>query len=97
MTQTRVDRTKLLIGTYCLQPYARSEEHVRQLADAGIDFLCATPADRALLDLCQAYGIRRGCVFYMSVLSQNCIYYIPAQKTFEHSFFRFLAANTFRK
>ena len=48
---------RLLIGAYCLADYARSDEHVRGLKDAGIDFLCAVPADRALLDLCARYGI----------------------------------------
>ena len=57
MSCERLDRTRLLIGTYCLQPYARSEAHVRALADAGINYLCATPADRNLLDLCEKYGI----------------------------------------
>ena len=57
MSGQRLDRSRLLIGTYCLQPYARSETHVRALADAGVDYLCATPADRALLDLCEKYGL----------------------------------------
>lgn len=51
------DRSKFLIGTYCLQPYARTEAHIRQLADAHIDFICAAPCDRVLLDLCQKYGV----------------------------------------
>ena len=57
MSCEHLDRSKLLIGTYCLQPYARSEAHVQALADAGINFLCATPADRNLLDLCEKYGV----------------------------------------
>ena len=36
---TRMDRTKLLIGTYILQPYAQSEAHVRDVHEAGIDFI----------------------------------------------------------
>ena len=35
----RMDRTKLNIGTYILQPYARSEAHIKDLADAGVDFV----------------------------------------------------------
>ena len=57
MSGERLDRNKLLIGTYCLQPYARSEEHIRMLADAGVNYLCATPAEGPLLDLCEKYGI----------------------------------------
>lgn len=53
----RFDRRKLLIGTYCLQSYARTEAHVQALADAHIDFICAVPWDPALLDLCQKHGI----------------------------------------
>ena len=51
------DRSKFLIGTYCLQPYARTEAHIRALKDAHIDFLCSVPNDPALLDLCQRHGI----------------------------------------
>ncbi|MBO4298518.1 MAG: hypothetical protein J5998_06940 [Clostridia bacterium] len=57
MVGDKLDRSRLLIGTYCLQPYARSEAHIRALADAGVDYLCATPADGKLLDLCDKYGI----------------------------------------
>ena len=54
----RFDRNKLLIGTYCLAEYARSEAHVQALREAGIDFLCGVPAsDRALMDKCEKYGI----------------------------------------
>lgn len=53
----RFDRSKLLIGTYCLQPYARTEAHIKALADAHIDYICATPNDPALLDICQKYGV----------------------------------------
>lgn len=54
----RFDRNKLLIGTYCLAEYARSEAHVQALREAGIDFLCGVPAsDRALMDKCEKHGI----------------------------------------
>ena len=32
---TRMDRTKLNIGVYCLASYARSEKHIKELADCG--------------------------------------------------------------
>lgn len=52
-----MDRSKFLIGTYCLQPYARTEAHIQALKNAHIDFLCSVPAERSLLDLCEQYGI----------------------------------------
>ena len=47
----------MLIGTYCLEPYARTEAHIRALAEAHIDYICAVSNDPALLDLCEQYGI----------------------------------------
>ena len=55
---THFDRSRLLIGTYCLAPHERDEAHVRDLRDCGIDFLYGIPAnDRATLDLFAKYGI----------------------------------------
>lgn len=52
------DRSKLLIGTYTLQDYARTEGHVADLAACGIDFVvCAPYEDRALLDLFEKYNV----------------------------------------
>ena len=54
----RMDRSRLQIGAYCLAPYARTEAHVRDLRDCGIDFVYGVPAeDRATLDLCAKYGV----------------------------------------
>ena len=53
----RMDRSKLNIGAYILQPYARTEQHVRDIADCGIDFMTWVPNDRKLLDLFQKYHI----------------------------------------
>ena len=55
--ETRFDRSRLNIGTYCIDTYARDEEHVRQMKECGIDFLTAAPADPELLDNCAKYGI----------------------------------------
>ncbi|MBQ7721016.1 MAG: hypothetical protein IJT56_10575 [Clostridia bacterium] len=55
--KTRFDRSKLLIGAYCIAPYARDEAHVRDMKECGIDFLTAAPWDKELLDNCQKYGI----------------------------------------
>ncbi len=54
---TRFDRTKLNIGTYCIDTYARDEAHVRDMKECGIDFLTAAPTDPVLLDNCAKYGI----------------------------------------
>ena len=37
--ESRMDRSRLNIGAYILQPYARSEAHIKDLADCGIDFV----------------------------------------------------------
>ncbi|MCQ2430294.1 MAG: hypothetical protein MJ192_08190 [Clostridia bacterium] len=57
----RMDKTRLNIGTYYLRAYARTEQHVRDLRDCGIDFVVSMDsADRATLDLFEKYGV--GCV-----------------------------------
>lgn len=48
---------KFHIGAYCLGATARTEEHVRELAECGIDTLFAVNADSALLDLLYQYGV----------------------------------------
>lgn len=54
---TRMNRNKLNIGTYILQPYARSEEHIRDIRDAGVDFVTCMADDRAALDLMAKYNV----------------------------------------
>ncbi len=57
-TPSRMDRSKLQIGVYCLAPYARTEAHIRDVRDCGVDFIYGVPAaDRATLDLCAKYGL----------------------------------------
>ena len=47
----RMDRSKLLIGAYCLQANARSDGHVKAIRDCGVDFIVGVDAnDRATLD-----------------------------------------------
>lgn len=54
----RLDRSKLLIGAYYLQPNARSEAHVKAVRDCGVDFICGLAASqRETLDLFHKYGI----------------------------------------
>ena len=54
---SRMDRSRLNIGAYILQPYARSEAHIKDLADCGIDFVICIDNDRAALDLLDKYGV----------------------------------------
>ncbi len=54
---TRMDRSRLNIGTYILRPYARSEKHIKELKEAGIDFVVSMNNDRRTLDLFSKYGI----------------------------------------
>lgn len=53
----RFDDTKLNIGTYYLAPYARTETHVRDAAECGIDFFINIPNNSLILDLLSKYRI----------------------------------------
>ncbi len=53
----RMDRNRLNIGVYHLRPYARTEAHVKDLADCGIDFVVCMDDDRPALDLFHKYGV----------------------------------------
>ena len=54
----RMDRSRLNIGVYHLKPYARTETHVKELAECGIDFVIVMDSkDRATLDLFHKYGV----------------------------------------
>lgn len=54
----RMDRSKLLIGAYCLQGNARTEAHVKAIRDCGVDFIVGVDAsDRATLDLFARHGV----------------------------------------
>ncbi len=57
------DRSKFLLGTYCLDSYARTEQHISDMKKAGIDFICSVPVDRELLDICQKYGMGLFCKY----------------------------------
>ncbi len=52
-----MNREKLNIGTYILRPYARTEAHIRDLKECGVDFVVAVDCDRAMLDLFHQNGI----------------------------------------
>lgn len=53
----RMDRSRLNVGAYYLQPYARTEAHVRDVAACGIDFILNFSYDKATLDLLQKYHV----------------------------------------
>ena len=53
----RMDRSRLNIGAYILQPYARTEAHIRDIAECGIDFIVCMSNDRPALDLFHKYGV----------------------------------------
>ena len=53
----RMDRSRLNIGVYHLRPYARTEAHIKDLADCGIDFVICMEDDRQALDLFSKYGV----------------------------------------
>lgn len=55
--QSRMNRERLNIGTYFLQEYARTEQHVKDLADCGIDFVIGVDIDKALLDMFSKYNV----------------------------------------
>ena len=53
----RMDRNRLNIGVYHLKPYARTEAHIKDLADCGIDFVVCMENDRPALDFFHKYGV----------------------------------------
>ena len=55
---TRMNRNRLNIGTYFLHPYARSEKHIREMKECGIDFVVCFNDDRTALDLFAKYDTR---------------------------------------
>ncbi len=54
---SRMNRKRLNIGAYWLQPYARTEQHIKDIADSGLDFITYMENDRAALDLFEKYGV----------------------------------------
>ena len=53
----RMNRNRLNIGAYILQPYARTEQHIKDLAESGVEFVVCMGNDRPALDLFQKYGV----------------------------------------
>lgn len=53
----RYDRTKLNIGAYILQPYARTEKHIKEIKECGIDMIIDMGYDLKTLDLFSKYNL----------------------------------------
>lgn len=58
INKKRFDNKKLHIGTYYLAPYARTEDHIKDMAECGIDFVINIPNDPMLLKSLSHYGIQ---------------------------------------
>ena len=54
---SRMDRTKVNIGTYCFNPQCWTDEGVQALVDCGIDFIANASYDNTLLDLLDKYEV----------------------------------------
>ena len=53
----RMDRSRMNIGVYHLAPYARTESHIKDLSECGIDFVMYMNNDPAVLDLFSKYNV----------------------------------------
>lgn len=53
----RMNRNRLNIGAYILKPYARTEQHIKELAESGVEFVVCMDDDRPALDLFEKYGV----------------------------------------
>lgn len=53
----KLDRNKLNIGVYILQKYARTEAHIKDLAECGVDFVVDMEYDKDAYDLLYKYGV----------------------------------------
>lgn len=53
----RIDRSKLLIGTYCVASYCWDDEHMKAIKDCGIDFITSASYNETFLNLCEKYEL----------------------------------------
>ncbi len=54
----RMNRARLNIGAYILQPYAQTEKHVREIAECGIDFIvCLNAQQPGILDAFEKHHV----------------------------------------
>ena len=73
----RIDRSKFLIGTYCLAHYAQNYENIKRLSDANIDFIVREDYNKELLDLLNKYNI--GMFPLGIVQQQRKLFYLDEQ------------------
>ena len=52
-----IDRSQIIIGTYCVNSQAWTDEHFQALKDCNIDLIVGGAYDTTFLDLCEKYGI----------------------------------------
>lgn len=55
--KNRMNPCRLNIGAYILQPYARAERHIREIAECGLNFIVCMVYDIPALDLFHKYGV----------------------------------------
>lgn len=55
--ENRMNPCRLNIGAYILQPYARTERHIREIAECGLNFIVCMGYDIPTLDLFHKYGV----------------------------------------
>jgi hypothetical protein len=54
----RMNRARLNVGAYILQPYAQTEKHVKEIAECSIDFItCLNAEVPGILDAFEKYGV----------------------------------------
>jgi len=53
----RQSSSRLIIGAYCLAPYARTRHHIHEIAQCGIDMMIGVPNDRTVLDHFAEFGV----------------------------------------
>ena len=53
----RYDKSKLNIGAYILQPYARTEKHIKEIKECGIDMIIDMGYDLKTLNLFSKYNL----------------------------------------
>ena len=54
---TRIDKNRLNIGAYILQPYARTEKHIKEIRECGIDMIIDMGYDMKALDIFAKFGL----------------------------------------
>ena len=52
-----MDRSKFNIGTYILNENAKTEKHIKEIAECGLDFFVGVPYETQTLDYFHKYGV----------------------------------------